>query len=148
MRRMWNSYILKTISLFGLMLFVLGCNKVERFNKRLSGNWTIEQFQFTNQNGLSYYYPAEGEIIFTPEDDTTGKYSLDYSYVVDGITIQNSESGRYVFAYGDQEFYDLYRTKNGIQDTIKNARVILLTKTDLRTEMTEFIGRRTFVFVK
>ncbi len=146
---MWISSTLKTTSLIILMLSVLSsCNKDRKFEKELSGQWTIESYEFTNPNGLSYYYPAEGGITFNKETENSGTYTLDYTYVSGTDTIHESESGEYNFNYDDTEHYDMYRTKNGISDTLKNARIILITKTDLRTEMGEVSGRRTFVFNK
>lgn len=149
MKSMWKLNMIQLISPFALALILLSsCNKNVKFEKELSGDWTIESYEFTTPNGLSYYYPAEGIMTFNNESENSGTYSLDYEYISGSDTIHESETGEYIFNYDDNEHYDMYRVKNGVSDTIKNARIILITKTDLRTEMGEVSGRRTFVFNK
>lgn len=124
------------------------CSKFKKLEKRIGGTWSIESLEFTNPNGLSHFYTAEGTLSYTPNSESTGSFVFNYTYYPSGDTIEVYESGNYDFHYGDTEFYDLIRIMGQTSDTIEKARVLLLTKTDLRTEMNEPNGRRSFVLKK
>lgn len=147
---MWRSSLtINFLALFILPIFLMGCSKYNKLEKELNGDWSIVTFEFTNPNGLSYYYPAVGNLTYEAQTETEGTFLFNYKYFNGIDTIVVYESGKYAFNYGNTEFYDLYRSTGATTyDTIKKARVILLTKTDLRTEMTEFNGRRAFVLEK
>lgn len=143
---MWK--LLTLLSLISVFK-VASCNKASRFERKLNSKWKITSFEYTNPNGLSYFYPAEGYLEFE-EGNETGKgiYTSDYYYIIGSDTLFVQESGSYEFNYDGTEFYDIIRTQGSTTDTIEKARILILTKKDLRTEMTEVNGRKSFVLEK
>jgi hypothetical protein len=132
-----------------LLVITLSCNKIERFEKKLSGTWNIKTLEFTNPNGLSYFYPAKGSISYIDsETPGQGTYTSNYYYIIGEDTVYVNENGSYGFNYEGTEFYDIIRENGAESDTLKKARVLVITTSDLRTEMTEVHGRKSFVLTK
>lgn len=147
MRNTWR-FILGSKLLILSILLLSSCSKFKKLEKRLAGTWDIESLEFTNPNGLSYFYKAVGTLSYTPNSESTGSFVFNYTYYPGTDTVEVYESGNYDFHYGDTEFYDVIRIMGQTSDTIEKARVLLLTNTDLRTEMNEVSGRRSFVLKK
>lgn len=147
MRNTWR-FILGSKLLILSILLLSSCSKFKKLEKRLAGTWNIESLEFTNPNGLSYFYKAVGTLSYTPNSESKGSFVFNYTYYPGTDTVEVYESGYYDFHYGDTEFYDVIRIMGQSSDTIEKARVLLLTNTDLRTEMNEVNGRRSFVLKK
>ncbi|MDG1332412.1 MAG: hypothetical protein P8P74_08780 [Crocinitomicaceae bacterium] len=137
------------IALLALIAFSFSaCDKYEKQQKRIEGNWELISYKFKNQQGLSYYPAASGTMFFENCDDTVCAYTMAIEYTSPQITGTRNEAGKYSL---EEEGGRLYLTPiiGGIdQDRISNG-MTLLTRTDLQFQYTDDLGRsHHFVFEK
>jgi len=85
----------KTLSLFAgslvLILFLTGCQKDERFDKKLQGTWNISKLQNTkifNDGTVEVLADTEDAGSFTFYLDDSGLEVFDFQYTYNGITKQ------------------------------------------------------------
>ena len=138
------------ISAFTIAL-VLGfssCDKYEKQQKRIEGNWQLTSYKFKNEQSLSYYPEASGSLFFENCDDTICAYSMSIQYSSPQITGTRVEAGRYSLVEEGGKLY-MIPIVNGVdQERISNG-MSLLTRTDLKFQYTDDLGRsHHFVFEK
>ncbi|MFK7787470.1 MAG: hypothetical protein AB8B56_20265 [Crocinitomicaceae bacterium] len=129
-------------------LSLSSCDKYEKQQKHLDGNWTLTSYKFKNQLGLSYYPEASGTIFFENCSDTVCAYSTSLEYSSPQITGARVEAGRYSLNKDGGQLY-LTPIVNGIdQNRISNG-MTLLTRTNLQFQYTDDQGRsHHYVFEK
>lgn len=132
-------------------LFVLAfssCDKYKKQQKHLNGTWQLTSYKFKNQLGLSYYPEASGALFFDNCDDTICAYSMSIEYVSPQITGARIEAGKYSLNEEGGKLF-LIPIVNGVdQNRISNG-ITLLTRTDLKFQYTDDLGRsHHFVFEK
>ena len=124
------------------------CDKYEKQQRRIEGNWELVSYKFKSQLGLSYYPEASGTLFFENCDDAVCAYSMSIEYTSPQITGTRVEAGKYSL---EEEGGRLYLTPivGGIdQNRISNG-MTLLTRTDLQFQYTDDLGRsHHFVFEK
>jgi hypothetical protein len=124
------------------------CDKYKRQQKRIEGNWTLVEYMFKNQLGLSYFPEASGTIFFENCGDSICAYSMSIEFSSPQTTGTRVEAGRYSL---EEEGGQLYLTPiiNGVdQNQISNG-MTLLTRTDLQFQYTDDQGRsHHYVFEK
>jgi len=127
-------------------LFV-GCDKVKKTQKTLTGVWTVIQYKKTLATGLAYFYDSEGTLSFGSCDGELCDYSLKINYQDQGTTLQKHESG--TIALQDDEYFFLHRNNpDGTVTLLDEGRIILMTKDDLKIEFHDEVGIHEFVFQK
>ncbi len=132
-----------------LLLLLPGCDKVKKTRKKLAGTWQIIEYKYSNSSGLSYYYPAEGTFEFDNCGEHLCSFKIDMTYFIDTIAFDKNMSGLYTFKDEKAEYYKLIDIDTtGIKDTVENARILLITKTDLKTEFSDSEGRHLFILEK
>lgn len=130
-------------------MVLVSCSKVERTQKKLVGEWSIIGFKYTNASGITYNYDASGVGDFNNCDSPPCAYSFDMNYTNNqGTSVNFNQGGNYAFVEDNGEYLDLYRTYGGTSDTLKNARIILITKDDLLFEFGDLNGRYIFTMAK
>ena len=125
----------------------LGCNKVKRFEKKISGDWTIIAYTFQNVNGLFYNYPSSGTFSFGSCETEYCNYNLQLSYSVNGIDVQKNNSGTYNIL-DDAEHIDLLRVDPTDNISIVPGRILHINSTQLETEFTDEYGNHYMVLEK
>lgn len=131
-----------------IALSTSSCDKYEKQQKHLDGNWTLVDYRFKNQLGLSYYPEATGTMFFENCNDTVCAYTMSLEYTSPQITGTRSEAGKYSLNEQGDKLY-LTPIVGGIdQDRISNG-MTLLTRTDLQFQYTDDLGRsHHYVFEK
>lgn len=130
------------ISVFVLLL---SCSKGEKAERKLSGKWNIIQFQVTNGSGLSYYYDASGFIEMGEFVDDSSELVVDLSYVKNNDTLYKKFSGNWI-QKNDGEYFDILRKTLSVIEKIEKGRILLITKTDLKTIYTDKDTTYTLIF--
>lgn len=140
----------KAVYILILVLSFSSCSKIKQTKRKLTGDWNVVSYKFTNINGLTYNYePHSGNFHFGECDTDLCDYSFKMQYYNQGVNTIFDQSGSYEFIEKNGEYYELYRNNDlGGVDTIHSARVILLTKDDLLTEFGDISGRHIFVLQK
>lgn len=124
------------------------CDKYEKQQKHIEGNWELTSYRFRNELGLSYYPEASGTMFFENCNDMVCAYSMSIEYSSPQITGTHLESGKYSL---EEEGRWLYLTPivNGVEEERISAGLQLLNKTDLQFQYTDSLGRsHHFVFKK
>ena len=130
-----------------LAAVVLSCDKVENVHKKLTGVWTITSYTFLNSNSLTYYYPADGTMSFGSCGSAICNYNLNLKYEAQGILQEKINRGTMDFV--DDEYFLMHReNSDGSISLIEYARVILLTKDDLKIAFTDEYGAHELVLYK
>lgn len=128
-----------------LLLIVTACSKTNQAHKKMAGDWVVTKYMYTNFSGLSYYYPISGDFIFDNCEEDTCNFQINCTYTVDSLDQNLTLQGRYFFLDENAEYYELLNIDStGSIDTLHNGRVILLTKSDLKTEYSDSTGRHVF----
>ena len=130
-----------------LITITLGCNKVKRIEKKLSGNWNVIAYTFQNQNGLSYKYTSSGTFSFSSCETEYCNYSLQLSYNVDGIDVQENSSGTYT-VLEDAEHFDLLKVDQTNNISLIPGRILHINNSQLETEFRDETGNHYLVLEK
>ena len=131
------------------MVLLSACSKVKQTKKQLAGDWEVVTYKYTNANGNSYYYDASTSVIYFDNcESDVCDYSMDIIYDNQGVIDTLSLSGSYQFSDKKGEYYDMTVDNSLQNDTIKDARIILITKDDLLTEYKYNDGLHTLVLKK
>lgn len=142
-------YVLNRLVYILLVLLVaVSCSKVNRTQKKLNGEWDIIGYKITKPSGLTYHYDPSGKANFGSCTGSLCEYSIDMDYQDQGVTIDFSNNGNYEFVKEDGEYFDIYRDNGGNFDTIKDARIIMITRDDLLLEFGDLSGRHIFTMAK
>lgn len=111
----------------------------------MAGEWTLAKYKYTNSSGLSYYYPASGTFDFDNCQEDTCNYQINFNYTINDTTENKKFNGWYYFVDENAEYFDMVNIEtSGVVDTLRNGRVILITKSDMKTEFSDSTGRHTF----
>lgn len=94
------------------------------------------------------HYDANGTFQLDNCDQTLCSYAINVNYSNSTNNGLISEFGEYFFVDDEGEHYSMYRTKNGVMDTIDYGRVILVTKSDLKIEYVDQLGRHIYILEK
>ena len=140
----------KFLYIASIIVLATACSKVKKTKRKLTGEWTVLSYQFTNINGLSYFYePSVSNFQFGNCPEKQCDYSFFMQYENQGSTVEFNQSGYYEFVENNGEYFELYRD-NGIGgvDTLHKARIILITKDDLKAEFGDGNGRHVFIMQK
>lgn len=139
----------KVIFILLISSLIAGCSKVKKTKKELNGEWQVVSYKFTNLNGLSYFYSTqENAVTFENCDSEFCGYSIFVEYENQGDFDTLNFSGQYKFKDEKAEYFDMLVNNKPIIDTIKDARIILITKDDLMTEFNDDTGRHLLVMKK
>ena len=123
----------KSLSLLLILsVFILSCDKIKKTEKEMEGTWAIYSVKTTETTGLSYYNYNAGTITYSDFNDGNGLYSMDLTFKTSSGLVTKHESGT-ISLKGDGEFYDLVRNNSdGTTTSIIDARIILITKNDIK----------------
>lgn len=140
----------KFLYIASIIVLVTACSKVTKTKRKLTGEWTVLSYKFTNINGLSYFYePFTSKFKFGDCPEEQCDYSFFMQYENQGNTVDFNQSGYYEFVENNGEYFELYRNNGmGGVDTIHKARIILITKDDLKAEFGDGNGRHVFIMQK
>ena len=82
---MTSKSLIATLAIAIVFVFS-SCDKYEKQQKRLKGNWELVSYKFKNQQGLSYYPEASGTLFFENCDADVCAYSMAIEYSSPQIT--------------------------------------------------------------
>lgn len=131
-----------------VMLALSSCDKYEKQQKFLHGTWELTSYRFKNQQGLSYYPESSGSIFFENCESDVCAYSMSIDYSSPQITGTRMEAGKYSLNVEDGTLY-FTPIENGIEQEQISNFMSVLTRTDLKFQYTDDLGRsHYFVFEK
>ena len=138
----------KVILLLSISLILLGCDKVKRNQKHLDGTWTIYEYQYTAPTtGLIYFFESTGTMSFGNASGKNINYAIDINYLNQGNYYDKMESG--VIEFQDDEYFLMHRqNSNGTITVLDYARILLITKDDLKLEFQDEYGLHEFILQK
>ena len=144
---MINRFLIATL-VIALVLGFSACDKYEKQQKRLHGTWELISYKFKNQQGLTYYPEASGSLFFENCDDTICAYSMSIEYASPQITGTRVEAGKYSLIEDGGKLY-MTPIVNGVDQVRISNGMSLLTRTDLKFQYTDDLGRsHHYVFEK
>ena len=127
--------------LIGVLL--LSCDKQKQAASRLSGNWELLSYKLTDNEGLSYYSNQPGTMSFDycESDPVSCNFSWKIGYSFPSVSGSIDQSGTYkVINKGD--FMELtVPDASGNSVVTYEARILVLTKTDLELEFYDTLAR-------
>ena len=135
----------KFIGLILLVLVFTGCDKVKQVHKDLEGEWQIITYRRTNDQGLTYFLPADGTLQFTSCSNAICSYDFNFSYEDQGVISVYSNSGS--LNQHNHEHFDLFPTVSS-GDSIYDGRILLITKDDLKMLYNDGVHEHYFVLEK
>lgn len=137
----------KLIVLFILGVSLVGCDKVKKNLKYLDGNWTLYEYQYTSATGLIYFYESSGTVSFSNIGENTCDYAMDITYLKQGTNYVIDDHGTINFI--DEEYFEMNRVnQDGSITLLDYARIILITKDDLKMEYKDEYGIHEFILQK
>lgn len=131
-----------------VMFAFSSCDKYEKQQKFLHGTWELTSYRFKNQQGLSYYPESSGSIFFENCESDVCAYSMSIDYSSPQITGTRVEAGKYSLNVEDGTLY-FTPIENGIEQEQISNFMSVLTRTDLKFQYTDDLGRsHYYVFEK
>lgn len=108
---------------------LLGCNKEESYNKRLTGNWSPVTIRVFTSGGFSY--PAEnivGSLVFRQDDkSSTGEYHIKLELDYDSTHLSFNDTGNY-------QIIDNYVNRTTVDGLSFESKISYINKEDLDFE--------------
>lgn len=138
----------KAIIFISFILILFSCSKTNRTKKKIDGTWKAVTYQRTDNLGFSSHYDATGTFELDNCENELCNYVINVNYSNTTGSGSKIESGEYFFIDDEGEYFSMYRTVNGITDTVDYGRVILVTKSDLKIEYVDLQGRHIYILEK
>ena len=135
------------ISIVILLTLITSCDKVKRTKKDLFGEWEIISHKISDVNGFTTYYETTGTITFGELSQNSFTYSENYFYNYPNGIITSVREGDAVFNDESGDYYDLTISSPGAEE-LKNCRIILITKDDLKLEQLDSGGIHIYILKK
>jgi hypothetical protein len=129
-----------TIILF-FFLFV-SCDKEKETAKKLNGEWEIQNYKFTNQEGLILFSTCSGSMNFESKKNYTdpNPYTLEFTYDFSSGIDTVQQNGTFdVTQKGDYMTITTINSLNQVTSTY-DYRILTRTNTDLQLEFNDNSG--------
>ena len=130
------------ITIILLFFLFVSCDKQKKTSKKLNGEWEIQNYKFTNQEGLSFFSTCSGSMSFESKKNYTdpNPYTLEFTYnFSSGIDTIKQKGTFDVTQKGDYMIITTVNSLNEVTSTYE-YRILTRTNTDLQLEYSDYTG--------
>jgi hypothetical protein len=131
-----------------LLILLSSCDKKKQIDKRISGNWSIDLYEFANTQGFSTVFESSGEIVISEISNSEGTYSINSSYSDGTIQFEKYENGTITIGIDGESFSLDRQDADGSSFLIEDGNIEFINKTQLVIKFTDEYGANKYVLSK